>query len=182
MVAESEKSHARQSLAVKKPQKTRLGNGELEVRLGGESVSSIEARRISLDLVYELKQEAIADLFRPYNIEESPQGLDRERDRHLFKGFYLRRVARDKVGVGPITNTPIGHLLHYGAANKTALETLMAKSERQWPRVNRLDYGHLFPCPPYNAGNCNKQNGRSFEKEGRRIEHSIKVDTLLAHQ
>ena len=110
MVAESEKSHARQSLAVKKPQKTRLGNGELEVRLGGESVSSIEARRIFLDLVYELKQEAIADLFRPYNIEESPQGLDRERDRHLLKGFYLRRVARDKVGVGPITNTPIGHL------------------------------------------------------------------------
>jgi len=33
MVAESEKSHARQSRAVKKPQKTRLGNGELEVRL-----------------------------------------------------------------------------------------------------------------------------------------------------
>jgi len=116
--------------------------GELELRGVDTKTSTIVARRLFLNLVWEMKSEVVNDLMRLFNIESVPADLPVKPNPidYSAKLFLLHTKSQhyyliDLTELGyesDVRQTPILAYFDYIFRNQTKFDELLIESEKKW--------------------------------------------------
>lgn len=119
----------------------RLG-GELELKDVDDKTSTLNARQIFLDLVWEMKPEAVLDLLRLFNYESLPLRFQESQELVNFAArlflLHLKHYQLYSVDLSEydfkadVRQTPLLAYFEYLFINQTKFEKLLKNSKKYW--------------------------------------------------